>query len=400
MCSLVERNERPLPSRSFAHSYSERPVFTPPYSKCEQLWDWPMLSAWQPSAPVVTGDRNTTTFTMQRSQAHPTARGSITTQVVRWANVAINRSPHIVIFVTHQDALVTNAWHRLAVQYMVWMAWQVAHFWDPAAIASHYDVDIALRCANVNEVLQGWSDLTFPSWDEEIEQIRPIVRCTNDWLPRSVDDLVVGFLPLLQQRDPAATIDAVIQPPNDGLLWDLAWDTTFNCSESHMFRTFMESWLHADPADTVGLAITATTSISATVCWMLRLGNAQRDIRNRDEVHAMLLSLFATVRLIHTTRYHSSAHIRRELSECTVIYGVHGAGLVPPMWATLPRPVALVEVLPRNQPQYFRSLSRLLGHTYEAVVAKEAMEEQYFTVDVEKSKQALQNVLDTLFSTA
>jgi hypothetical protein len=400
-----------------------RPVFSKDPSTCERRWDWPFLGTWTQSF-VLNEKQNITTFQVSRSNAHETARGTIRMELIipldQKQTATKSEQRRVVVYVAHQDAMGANAWHRIAVQYMVWIAWQVAQHRMNEFWSTH--VEIALPCSDVNDIPQGWRDLVFSSQktdrgdrDNSLLIIaKATFWCTNDWKPRTSDDLIRGLKPLLEKVYSDSTIDSILVPPNDGLLWDLAWDTSFQCTESHMFRTFMQQF--AQSSDQSGqnslqgkngenrqiLSPKATIPSSTVVCWILRYGNPQRDISNRDDVHGMLLSIFDTVRLIHITRYHTSVHIRNVMFDCQVLYGVHGAGMVNAMWGTLAfqEKTAVVEVLPNNQPQYFRSVSALVGHFYESIPSDHSMEHSKYHVNLAASSAALRRARDHIQSVA
>ena len=396
-----------------------RPTFSPNPTYCEKHWDWPFLDAWIQKDDV-SKDQDITFFKVARSNRHETASGAIQMQILRRTSDDVeNRTPRrVIIYVTHSDAMVANAWHRIAVQYMVWMAWQVAEHRLSKLWSTIAQVELAIPCVQVNDVPQGWNDLLFTinnnyhrNIDKDTENARLVnttITCTRGLFIEPTD-LMEDYGNLIS--DNTGSVDVVLIPPSDGLLWDLAWDTTFTCTESHMFRAFLsqfsvrrKSRTSVFSGNSNGEALivhkteTHKTRYMPVACWILRYGNPQRDVNNRDEVHGMLLSIFDIVRLIHITRYHTSDHIQNTMNDCQVFYGVHGAGMVNAMWTALysVEKTAVVEVLPENQPQYFRSVSALVGHYYEGVTTHELMENRFYHIDLEQSAEALRRALNFL----
>jgi hypothetical protein len=381
-------------------------------TKCERQWDWPFLDVWTEDSHK-DKDQTITTFEVARSNAHETAQGTIRMQVLQRSTNSENYTPRrVVIFVTHGDTMSVNAWHRIAVQYMVWIAWHVAeHRLHDTVWANITNVELAVPCTYPTEILQGWKDLLFPihfqipdsdTDYERVSLVETAIWCTNATHP---DELVHKLQPLFEDKygNSSSAIDVVLVPPNEGLMWDLAWDKTFDCKQSHMFRTFMSQfapWQQSSSVRTTAALPQSTeakdSSVTPVVCWILRYGNPQRDISNRDEVHGMLLSIFDTVRLLHFTRYHTSFHIKNVMDDCQVMFGVHGAGLVNAMWSTMSSHArtAVVEVLPYNEPQYFRSVSALVGHHYEGLNSGNLLEDAQYHIDLEKSANALRRALD------
>ena len=393
------------PSQIIHPTKASRPKFSNKnQSICERQWDWPFLDEWEQNTYATT-DQKITTFHVPRSNAHETAQGTIQMQVIQRSNpknANTNKNTRVVIFVSHRDTMGANAWHRIAVQYMVWMAWQVAEHRLSDIWSTITNVELAMPCTHLTDIPQGWNDLLFATrnnnygrGNDRVTLVDTTKWCTNEFLPRFTDELVEELQPLFDEKygNSSSSIDVILVPPNDGLLWDLAWDTSFECKESHMFRTFMSQFT---PWQNLNANSIIDASSQSKVCWILRYGNPQRDIQNREEVHGMLLSIFDTVRLIHATRYHTSVHIKNTMEDCQVAYGVHGAGMVNAMWGTMSTvaKTAVVEVLPKNQPQYFRSLSALVGHYYEGVLSDHRMEAAQYYIDLEKSADALRRARD------
>jgi Glycosyltransferase 61 len=391
---------------------ARRPDFGTNPTTCEHQWDWPFLDAWEKT--FLHGEnQNVTAFQVRRSNAHPTAEGTIRMNIIQPTQVPNHtvsnnciRPNRVVIYVTHVDTIGANAWHRVAVQYMVWIAWQVAEHRVAEVWTTITHVELLLPCVQLGDVPQGWNDLLFTinKIDSSVALANTTLWCTNEWNLHSVDDVTPVLQPLLEQRHGSATIDAIVVPPNDGLLWDLAWDETFQCKESHMFRTFMSQFAKLPTLSSArrkseyidgDISIQDSSVMSTVVCWILRYGNIQRDIINRDDVHGMLLSIFDTVRLIHLTRYHTSKQISNSMHDCQVFYGVHGAGMVNAMWGSMSylNRTAVVEVLPDGRPQYFRSVSALVGHHYEGIVTEYRMEHSQYQVDLQTSAEALHRAL-------
>ena len=79
--------------------------------------------------------------------------------------------------------------------------------------------------------------------------------------------------------------DVIVEPPSNGLLWDLSWDLDFECHNSDMFKTFASLFVDKTSSlDPVGCFIVGRTEIYAQCvgsceedrsddsCWLRRKG--------------------------------------------------------------------------------------------------------------------------------
>ena len=154
--------------------------------RCALLWDWPMIyDGWKEKGTEGTEIR----LEMNRSNTHRTAKGKISMSI----RTTIKNPTVTIVNVVKTDALSTNVWHRFSVQFMAWVAFQVATRRYNAPL----EVIYVLPCRYANDTIpQGWTDLGSTTCNTD-----PIVA---DKKPHSWNVLA----------------------PTDGFLWDLAWDAS------------------------------------------------------------------------------------------------------------------------------------------------------------------------------
>ena len=154
--------------------------------RCALLWDWPMIyNGWKEFSREGADIR----LEMNRSNTHRTAEGLISMSI----RAKIRNPTVTIVNVTNLDALSTNAWHRFAVQFMAWVAHQVAL----RRYSAPSNVIYALPCRYADDPIpQGWTDLGHTTCN-----VAPDIADTS---PHSW----------------------TVWAPTDGLLWDLAWDTS------------------------------------------------------------------------------------------------------------------------------------------------------------------------------
>ncbi|CAJ1934450.1 unnamed protein product [Cylindrotheca closterium] len=150
--------------------------------------------------------------------------------------------------------------------------------------------------------------------------------------------------------------DIVILPPNNGFLWDLAWDMELRCHDSIMFKSFASLFVdkssRVEPTEPMG-------------CLISRKGRPNRRVQNWNETLTMMKEVFPRVQVLTLTQYHTTDETVRILQDCRVLFGVHGAGHSNALFT---RPgVAVVEMIGNAKPAYFRNINMLLGQYYESI---------------------------------
>eukprot|EP00977_Amphora_coffeiformis_P007982 scaffold1803_cov92-Amphora_coffeaeformis.AAC.5 len=212
--------------------------------ECISRWEWPSLDQWkeQPqrirsSSPSSRVDhQHVHQLVAPRSQAHPTAMGMMQIQIIV-ITAAENHPPkqrqsavrQIHVLVQSADATSTNPWHRLAAQYMAWTSLQVA---------MRQSFVIANISNNNNHTV----------WN--VTYVLPAQACndSDDNRPHVQGWEALGHVKC-DGRDTSATTtttssstspDVTVQTLLPGLLWDLAWDTDFDCvGPSRLLETFV-----------------------------------------------------------------------------------------------------------------------------------------------------------------
>jgi len=244
-----------------------------------------------------------------------------------------------------KDVFSTNLWHRMAPQYDAWVGLQTAE--RRYNVTSDRTVFLIDSRRNETDLPTGWSDIGE-------------VTCNSTIL----DDA-----------------DAVIVPPTDGLIWDLAWDHNLQCHNSDMFKAFVHQFVaKQSTGDPLG-------------CFISRQGRPIRIVTNFDEVMEMMHEVFPRVRINHFTEEHTIDEIVDLLYECRVLFGVHGAGH---MNALFTRPgVGVVEIVGTTGVAYFKNINMLLGQHYEAIAGDktQGMSGQ-FHVNLTEAKPALERARD------
>ena len=117
--------------------------------------------------------------------------------------------------------------------------------------------------------------------------------------------------------------DVIVEPPSNGLLWDLSWDLDFECHNSDMFKTF------------ASLFVDKTSSLDPVGCFISRQGRNLRSVINVDETLGMMQEVFSRVRVIALTEANTADEIIDVLYECRVLFGFHGTGHMNAMFARL-----------------------------------------------------------------
>lgn len=216
-----------------------------------------------------------------------------------------------------------NLWHRLIPQYNSWVALQTAQRkYELVSEQVVYYFNCQKNGKHLDDLPNEWEKIG-------------IVSCDSS---------------LLNQAD------VLVVPPNNGFLWDLAWDLDFQCHNSDMFKTF------------AGLFVDKSSSIrptDATGCLISRKGRPSRTIANWNETISMMKDIFPLVQVLALTQYHTTDERVQILEECRVLFGVHGAGHVNALFT---RPgVAVVEMVGNSKPAYFRNINMLLGQYYASI---------------------------------
>ncbi|CAE7408191.1 gph [Symbiodinium natans] len=158
-----------------------------------------------------------------------------------------------------------------------------------------------------------------------------------------------------------------IQAPEDGFLWDLAWDLPLNCvHSSNLWRDF-QSALY----DSVGL-VPDQDSGGRSVCYVGRPG-ADSARQLSDKSYNALKAAARAVKLdgeplaflpLNFDGSVPTAQQAKTVSRCDVLIGLHGAGMSHSIWM-YPGSV-VVEIMDDEHlgAAYYRNIAHLSGHVY------------------------------------
>jgi len=295
--------------------------------RCALLWDWPMIhDGWKEMDTEGTEIR----LEMNRSNTHRTAKGKISMSIT-----TTTKSPTItIVIVKKTDALSTNVWHRFSAQFMAWVSFQVATKRYNAPL----EVIYVLPCRYANDTIpQGWTDLGYTT-------------CNAD--------------PVIADKKPHSW---TVSAPTDGFLWDLAWDTSFSCGTSNLFRYWIHHYTRAKgvvlPRQVDHRSITNYLGCYISRRSTLQSGRPVRSVSNIEEVWGIMESVFRKVREIQVMGLSNTSEIVHMVRDCNTLFGVHGAGMLNTIFAQ-PNAV-VVEALPwGNIPAYYRNINMLAGHRY------------------------------------
>jgi len=317
--------------------------------KCHRMFEWSMIDHWQ------TDDNSGINFeNLPQTRNLRTERmgGPSATGTLKMSVKVLRKELKLTVVDTRKfqgmsKPMQVNLWHRMISQYNSWTGLQIAERkYDLISDRTVY----LFSCTNGNTVSNlphEWSKIGEVSCDDSIIQ----------------------------------DADVIVEPPNGGLLWDLSWDHDFECHNSDMFKTFAS--LFADKS----------SSLDPVGCFISRQGRNLRSVINIDETLGMMREVFSRVRMIALTEAHTADEIIDVLYECRVLFGVHGAGHMNAMFA---RPgVAVVEMIGKDRPAYFRNINMLLGQHYESIIGdpNNGMKGN-FIVNLVEAKGALERAKD------
>ena len=315
---------------------------------CARLFEWSMIDHWEDNQRPF--DLNKVPDV--RKLEIPAFKNKRKSQLR--IDVFSNRSQVTLVDVRHMIRMSKpfqgNLWHRMMPQYNAWMSVQVAE--------RRYNLK-----SNRTVFLQPCD----PKQNHTLEHL------PTEWTR-------IGEC-ICSKEDIDEQPDVVITPPDEGFLWNLAWDNDFECHHSDMFKAFASLFVDkSSPDNSVG-------------CFISRQGRPIRTVTNFNEIMDMMHEVFSRVRVLHFQKEDTIDNVVDTLYDCRVLFGIHGAGHMNAVFA---RPgVAVVEVLGGTGPQYFKNVNMLLGQYYEAIIGDEGkkMEDQ-FNVNVTEAKDALERALD------
>jgi capsular polysaccharide biosynthesis protein len=159
----------------------------------------------------------------------------------------------------------------------------------------------------------------------------------------------------------------------------------FECYSSDMFKTFVSQFVDKssklDPPDPLA-------------CWISRQGRGLRSASNFNEVMGVMKEVFTNARELRFTKAMSIDDVANALNDCRVIFGIHGAGHMNALFA---RPgVAVIEIVGKDNPAYFRNINMLLGQNYQRIAgdATRGIQDDGYVIDLEEAREALMKARD------
>ena len=317
--------------------------------KCHRMFEWSMIDRWQVDDESGIDFENLPQTRKLRTErmGGPAATGTLTMSVKVLRKELKLTVVDARVFEGMSSPMQPNVWHRMVSEYNSWAGLQIAE--RRYGLISDRTVYL-FSCTNgktVSDLPHEWAKIGEVSCDRGILQ----------------------------------DADVIVEPPSNGLLWDLSWDLDFECHNSEMFKTF------------ASLFVDKSSSLDPVGCFISRQGRNVRSVINIDEMLEMMREVFSRVRVIALTEANTADEIIDVLYECRVLFGVHGAGHMNAMFA---RPgVAVVEMIGRENPGYFRNINMLLGQHYESIKGdpNKGMPDN-FHVDLFEAKAALERAKD------
>jgi hypothetical protein len=325
---------------------------------CKRMFEWSMLDRWNTVDPIEVDYENLP----QTKHLHTFRIGGYEALGEIDMNVTI-RNQQINLTVVNamqfgEDQMSDNLWHRTVPQFSSWVGVQFAQRKYNLPVNRTVYVFDCRGPLKLKDVPSGWEKMGEVSCDAR----------------------------LIEQAD------VLIEPPTNGLLWDLAWDMNFECYSSDMFKTFVSQFVDKssklDPPDPLA-------------CWISRQGRDVRSASNLNDTLGVMREVFTNARELRFTKEMSIDDVANALNDCRVIFGIHGAGHMNALFA---RPgVAVIEIIGKDppyhssdeeqkgSPAYFRNINMLLGQYYQSIAgdSTRGMYDDGYVIDLEEAREAL-----------
>ena len=331
--------------------------------KCKQMFEWSMIHQWesdnQKDSNAYDGKDGVETMIdfdnlPQVRHLHSLRMGGAKSGTIDMHIRVQSKNLQLTVvdtrvFTGMSEPKQVNVWHRMVSQYGSWVGLQMAE--------RRYNLQ-----SNRTVYLFNCDDGKFSIHD-----------LPTEWA--KIGELTCDSTILSEA-------DVIIEPPFNGLLWDLAWDLNFHCHNSDMFKSFAL------------LLSNKTASLDPLGCFISRQGRGLREVENFKETIEMMKEIFPRVREVKVTTDHTIDNVIDMLYECRVLFGIHGAGHMNAIFA---RPgVAVVEMIGTDRPAYFRNINMLMGQHYESIKgdSTKGIKDAYYHVDLEEAREALLRARD------
>lgn len=277
--------------------------------------------------------------------------------------LAVNSS-RILLVHEHEDTSSNNLWHRLVTMHAGWFALHAARWRLGTMMTRGVDgVDLLLHGPSLvgNVTSADW--LGQMGWEAVVRSALGIEPTTE-----------VGMLSMRPQGKTLNRYRVVVAAPLDGLMWDLAWDSTLSCYGAHptypRFASELRRGLGLAP---FGMPQPTKAKDRPTICWISRSGALSTDPTrraNEDLIAGWVTSICVGRReslLYKRLSFTQQIPLRvqaTEVSTCDVLAGVHGSGF-PNLIFQEPRSAVLEFLLTsRRRPYYYRNLAHFVGQIY------------------------------------
>lgn len=301
-------------------------------SLCNDHWTWSGIAGfWQERA----SDKQHVSWSIDRSGA-PSAVGKVTAELSPGAacrSGATLKSDSALVVVQSKDRFATNVWHRMTAIFEAWVTPRVLQLKGKLP----HNITVAYYVPPLKESSMENDSGPYP-W-----------KMLGSLAPEDC-----GF----EHR---------IKAPEDGFLWDLAWDLPMKCvHSSNLWRDF-QSALYAG----VGL-VSKQSSDGRSVCYVGRpTGSSDRQLS--EKTFDALKKTAGSVRLdgepliFRPLAFDGSVPISKQaemVSACDILIGMHGAGLMHSIWM-YPGSVVVELMDPEHAgAAYYRNIAHLSGHVY------------------------------------
>ncbi|CAE7217693.1 unnamed protein product [Symbiodinium sp. CCMP2456] len=301
-------------------------------SLCNHHWTWSGIAGFWHERE---NDQQHVSWSIDRSGA-PSAVGQVTAELSPGAPCRSGsslKSDSALVVVQSKDRFATNVWHRMAVIFMAWVTPRVLQLKGKLP----QNITVAYYVPPLKESSMENDSGPYP-W-----------KMLGSLAPEDC-----GF----EHR---------IRAPEDGFLWDLAWDLPMKCvHSSNLWRDF-QSALYAG----VGL-VSNQSSDGRSVCYVGR-PTASSDRQLSEKTFDALKQTTGRVRLdgepliFRPLAFDGSVPISKQaemVSACDVLIGMHGAGLMHSIWM-YPGSVVVELMDPEHAgAAYYRNVAHLSGHVY------------------------------------
>ena len=275
----------------------------------------------------------------------------------------------ILMVIKRFDGASGNPWHRLVNVHSSWFALRAAMWRLRFNVDSITGIDVLFTDAG--EARKTLSEV--PDRNAWVASSGYMGALYGAFGKAQSDGSMSSFLNTdfdINRATDYCEYSTVITAPDDGLLWDLAWDRKQGCLASHptwqLFLHDLQTGLGVPP---FGNGEHGEPDVH--VCWSSRDGTTEEsnsrqtsDAEAEDWISSTCQGGKPVKFLkLQFTGQHSMYEQASMVADCDVLMGVHGAGLMNHMF--MEPGSALVEILPLNEePAYYRNTAHFSQQIY------------------------------------